>query len=81
MGTSSNYALRMPVSLKQGVTEFARIDGTTLNQFIVSAVAEKLAALQTASYFTQRAANGDVQQALKFLNREGGVPPALDDEI
>lgn len=76
MGTSSNYALRMPVSLKQGVTEFARADGTTLNQFIVSATAEKLAALQTASYFQQRAARGDVQQALGFLNREGGVPPA-----
>jgi hypothetical protein len=81
MGTSSNYALRMPVSLKQGVTEFARGDGTTLNQFIVSAVAEKLAALQTASYFAQRAAKGDVQQALRFLNREGGVPPALGDEL
>jgi len=81
MGTSSNYALRMPVSLKQGVTEFARADGTTLNQFIVSAVAEKLAALQTASYFAQRASKGDVQQALSFLNREGGVPPALGDEL
>jgi hypothetical protein len=81
MGTSSNYALRMPVSLKQGVTEFARVDGTTLNQFIVSAVAEKLAALQTASYFAQRAAKGDVQQALRFLNREGGVPPTLGDEL
>lgn len=33
------------------VTEFARVDGTTLNQFIVSAVAEKLAALQTARPF------------------------------
>ena len=81
MGTSSNYALRMPVSLKQGVTEFARADGTTLNQFIVSAVAEKLAALQTARYFTQRAAQGDVQKALQFLNREGGEAPAVDDEM
>jgi hypothetical protein len=80
MGTSSNYALRMPISLKQGVTEFAKADGTTLNQFIVSAVAEKLAALQTASYFAQRSAQGDVQQALAFLNREGGVAPVPGDE-
>lgn len=81
MGTSSNYALRMPASLKQGVTEFARTDGTTLNQFIVSAVAEKLAALQTTSYFAQRAAQGDVQQALSFLNREGGALPASGDAL
>jgi hypothetical protein len=45
MGTHSNYALRMPMSLKQGFTDFARADGTTLNQFIVSAIAEKLASL------------------------------------
>jgi hypothetical protein len=80
MGTNSNYALRMPISLKQGVTDFARADGTTLNQFIVSAVAEKLAALQTASYFSQRATRGDTAQALSFLNRKGGQAPTLGDE-
>ena len=42
MGTPSNYALRLPASLKQGAEQVAREDGTTLNQFIVSAVAEKL---------------------------------------
>ena len=40
MRTSSNYALRLPSSLKRAVEEVAREDGTTLNQFIVSAVAE-----------------------------------------
>ena len=42
MRTSSNYALRSPTSLKRAVEELAREDGTTPNQFIVSAVAEKL---------------------------------------
>ena len=45
MRTSSNYALRLPTSLKRAVEEVAREDGTTLNQFIVTAVAEKLAVL------------------------------------
>lgn len=44
MKTSSNYALRLPASLKRAVEEVAREDGTTLNRFIVSAVAEKLGA-------------------------------------
>ena len=51
MGTQSNYALRLPASLKAGAEQVAREDGTTLNQFIVSAVAEKLAAMKTADYF------------------------------
>ena len=46
MRTTSNYALRLPASLKRAVEEVAREDGTTLNQFIVSAVAEKLASLK-----------------------------------
>ena len=59
MRTSSNYDLRLPTSLKRAVEEVAREDGTTLNQLIVSAVAEKLAVLQTADYFTGRARRAD----------------------
>ena len=79
MGTQSNYALRMPLSLKSGAEQVAREDGSTLNQFIVSAVAEKLAALKTADYFAQRAAKGDLNAALTMLNRSGGQAPVEDD--
>ena len=79
MGTQSNYALRMPLSLKSGAEQVAREDGSTLNQFIVSAVAEKLAALKTADYFAQRAAKGDLNVALAMLNRSGGQVPIEDD--
>jgi hypothetical protein len=79
MGTNSNYALRLPVSLKSGAEQVAREDGSTLNQFIVSAVAEKLAALKTADYFVQRAAKGDLNAALAILNRSGGQAPMADD--
>ena len=34
MRASSNYALRLPASLKRAVEEVAREGGTTLNQFI-----------------------------------------------
>ncbi|MBK7001544.1 MAG: toxin-antitoxin system HicB family antitoxin [Rhodoferax sp.] len=81
MGTHSNYALRLPASLKSGAEQMAREDGSTLNQFIVSAVAEKLAALRTVNYFAQRAAHGDLQAALALLNRNGGQLPSADDEL
>ena len=69
----------MPLSLKSGAEQVAREDGSTLNQFIVSAVAEKLAALKTADYFAQRAAKGDLNVALAMLNRSGGQVPIEDD--
>ena len=75
MGTQSNYALRLPLSLKAGAEQMARDDGTTLNQFIVTAVAEKLAAMKTADYFAERARQGDMNAALVFLSRKGGQAP------
>jgi hypothetical protein len=81
MGTQSNYALRLPLSLKAGAEQVAREDGTTLNQFIVSAVAEKLAAMKTADYFAERTKQGDVNAALKFLSRKGGIAPEDDDVL
>jgi hypothetical protein len=81
MGTQANYALRLPLSLKSGAELVAREDGSTLNQFIVSAVAEKLAALKTASYFVQRAHDGDLDQALRLLSRTGGLAPADGDVL
>jgi hypothetical protein len=81
MGTPSNYALRLPASLKQGAEQVAREDGTTLNQFIVSAVAEKLSAMKTGEYFAYRARGGDLQAALAMLGRPGGQPPAEDDRL
>ena len=79
MEAQSNFTLRMPLSLKSGAEQVAREDGSTLNQFIVSAVAEKLAALKTADYFAQRAAKGDLNVALAMLNRSGGQVPIEDD--
>lgn len=76
---TSNYALRLPASLKKAAEEVALEDGATLNQFIVTAVAEKVSALKTADYFTSRASRADATAAMKLLRRAGGQPPAPDD--
>lgn len=81
MGTNSNYALRLPASLKSAAESVAREDGTTLNQFIVTAIAEKLSALKTAEYFERRAERGDLAAFDRFMNRDGGEPPREGDEI
>jgi hypothetical protein len=81
MKTTSNYALRLPASLKRAVEEVAREDGTTLNQFIVSAVAEKLAVLKSADYFAKRAARADLSAFDLLMKRGGRASPPSGDEI
>ncbi|MXZ59629.1 MAG: toxin-antitoxin system HicB family antitoxin [Acidobacteria bacterium] len=77
----STYPLRLPASLKAAVVEVSRADGTSINQFVATAVAEKLSALKTAEFFTDRAAKADVEAARRLLRREGGEPPAPDDRV
>jgi hypothetical protein len=80
MTISSNYALRIPASLKRELEQVARADGTSLNQFIVTAVAEKLATLRTAEFFEERARRANLDEALDIMNRPGGEPPRPGDE-
>ncbi len=81
MSVASNYALRLPASLKREVEKVARDDGTSLNQFIVTAVAEKLSALRTVDFFEERRARADVEAALEIMQRKRGETPREGDEV
>jgi hypothetical protein len=72
----------LQASLKAEAERLAKEEGTTLNQFINVAVAEKVSALRTADYFRDRAKRADVAEALRLLDRLGGdEPPRPGDEI
>ena len=77
----STYPLRLPASLKAAVAEVSRADGTSINQFVTTAVAEKLSALKTAEFFNDRATGADIEAARRLLQRDGGQPPAPEDRI
>jgi hypothetical protein len=79
MKTPSNYALRLPLSLKKAAEEAAVRDGTTLNQFIVAAVAEKLGAYGAAEFFARRAAHADLAAFDEIMRRPGGAEPPQED--
>ena len=81
MARTSNYALRLLTSLKAEAEKVAAEEGTTLNQFINVAVAEKLAALRTARYFQERAARADLAVFDQLLARAGEEPPRQGDEL
>jgi hypothetical protein len=78
----SNFALRLQPSLLDEARKAADAEGVALNQLINVAVAEKLSALRTESYFRERAARADLPKALAILKRAGaGNPPMKGDEM
>ena len=73
----SNFALRQQPSLLNEARKLAEVEGVALNQLINVAVAEKLSALRTESYFKEQAVQADIPKALEILKRAGvGRPPA-----
>jgi hypothetical protein len=81
MSVASNYALRLPASLKRELEKVAKEDGTSLNQLIVTAVAEKLSALRTAEFFEERRKRADLGAALEVMTRDRGEEPRERDRL
>ena len=75
------YPLRLPRSLKDAVSAAAERDGTSMNQFIAIAVAEKLAVLDTEKFFEERRERSNPALFRELLTREGGEPPQEGDEL
>jgi uncharacterized protein (DUF1778 family) len=78
---SSTYALRLPASIKSEAERIAAEDGTSLNQFIASAVAEKVAVLRTAEIFSRRRGQADFAAFEALMNRPTGAPVVPGDEL
>ena len=54
----SVLSLRLPDSLHRQVKALASRDGISIDQFVATAVAEKMSALRTEDYLRERAARG-----------------------
>ena len=76
---TTTYPLRLPASLKAAVAEISREDGTSMNQFMATAIAEKISAMKTAEFFATRGTEADVEAVRRLLRREGGQPPEPED--
>jgi hypothetical protein len=81
MKEKSTYPLRLPRSVKAEVERRAKRDGTSINQFVATAVAEKLAAMNTAEFFAARRNRADFAAFDRLMKRKGGEPPAAGDKI
>lgn len=78
---ASAFSLKWPASLESAVAKVCKEEGTSINQFVVMAVAEKVSAMKTASFFAAGAAEADIEAALRILRRDGGQPPEPEDRL
>jgi hypothetical protein len=78
---ASTYPLRLPLSLRAAVEKLSKKDGTSINQFVVVAIAEKIAAMTTEEAFAERRARADLAEFDRIMNRQGGEPPREGDEL
>lgn len=76
MGTLS---VRLPDSLHMKVRQLAEREGISINQFIATAVAEKLAALMTEEYLEERAKHGNRARYKAALAQVPEVEPEVYD--
>lgn len=73
-----NYALRIPDYYKSDIDDVK--GDVSLNQFIVNAIAEKVATLKTIEHLQERAARGTREHALSILKRSPDIDPIEVDQ-
>ncbi len=80
MKPQATYPLRRPRSLKAAVERVSRQDGASINQFIATAVAKKVAALEAVTFFEERRQRADFAAFDAIMARTCGEPPRPGDE-
>ena len=73
--------LRLPDSIHRHIRSIARQDGVSINLFITSAVAEKISALTTEDYITERAKHARKGAFKRVLGRVPARKPFSGDEL
>lgn len=78
----ATYPLKLPVSIKKAAERLAKEDGVSLNQWIASAVAQKVGVVETApEFFKKRAGDATGNGLMKFLRSAPKVPPEPEDTV
>jgi hypothetical protein len=77
----STLSIRLPNSIHQHTKKLARDEGISINQFVASAVSEKLSALDTERYLNQRAERGRKVNIKRLLAKVPDVRPVEEDRL
>lgn len=80
--SKATYPLKLPASIKAAAARLAKQDGVSLNQWIASAVAQKVGAVETAAeFFRRRAGDARPEDLHAILARVPDREPEPGDEL
>ena len=77
----SALSLRLPKSLHEQLREVAQEEGISVNQFIMLAVAEKVASISAIEYLEKRAKRGSREKFLEILSKVPDAEPEAFDKL
>lgn len=77
----SAFSLRLPNSIHRHIKEIAKNEGVSINQFISSAVSEKISAIMTEDYLKSRATRAKKTDLKKVLDKVPKRKPIPGDEL
>lgn len=77
----STISVRLPESIHKQVRELAKREGTSINQLISTALAEKISALMTEEYLVKRGNKGSRKKFQKALANIKDVAPDDYDKL
>ncbi|MDE2697789.1 MAG: toxin-antitoxin system HicB family antitoxin [Gemmatimonadetes bacterium] len=75
------FTIHLPNSLHDKIEELAKAEGLSVNQFMVTAAAEKIAALLPEDYLTQEAKQGKRADFEKVLKAVPHIEPEEHDRL
>ncbi len=77
----STISLRLPDSLHESVRDLAKEDNISINQFVTTALAEKMSALTTEQYLSERANKGNKKKFRSVLAKVKDIEPEAMDKL
>jgi hypothetical protein len=77
----SMMSLRIPKSMYGDLKEMAEVEGVSMNQFVMIAIAEKIASLNALDYLGRRAERGSREKLLAVLAKAPDVEPEEQDRL
>ncbi|GCA94945.1 MAG: toxin-antitoxin system HicB family antitoxin [Microcystis sp.] len=77
----STIQVQIPDSLQKSLDDLAARDGISIDQFIFTAIAEKLSALMTENYLIERAKRGSREKYQAILTKVPDVESEAYDRL
>ena len=75
----STLSIRIPDSIHEIIKRISKDDNISINQFIASAITEKVTAFETEDYLVKRGALGDRKAFEKVLRKVPEIEPEAFD--